>query len=92
VVHISVSFAKYLCKESYLNLDFHFPGLLMSNGQIWKEQRKFTLTTLRNFGLGKKSLEQRIQEEAQHLVEALQEENGEHFCGTGPRCCDPFIH
>jgi cytochrome P450 family 2 subfamily J len=53
----------------------------MSNGQIWKEQRRFTVTMLKNFGLGKKSLEQRIQEEAQHLVEAIEEEKGEHFHG-----------
>ncbi|XP_035295683.1 cytochrome P450 2J3 isoform X1 [Cricetulus griseus] len=54
-------------------------GLIFSSGQTWKEQRRFTLMTLRNFGLGKKSLEQRIQEEAQHLVDAIGEEGGQPF-------------
>ena len=60
-------------------LNLHFPGLIISNGQTWKEQRRFALMTLKNFGLGKKSLEQRIQKEADCLVEAIGEEKGGHI-------------
>ncbi|XP_068819655.1 cytochrome P450 2J2-like isoform X3 [Capricornis sumatraensis] len=58
---------------------FNNKGLIRSNGQVWKEQRRFTLTTLRNFGLGRKSLEERIQEELTYLIQAIGEENGQPF-------------
>ncbi|XP_038189416.1 cytochrome P450 2J2-like isoform X4 [Arvicola amphibius] len=61
------------------NLVFNENGLIFSSGQTWKEQRRFALMTLRNFGLGKKSLEQRMQEEAQHLVAIIKEEKGQPF-------------
>nr|XP_048309076.1 cytochrome P450 2J3-like [Myodes glareolus] len=61
------------------NLVHNENGLFFSSGQIWKEQRRFALMTLRNFGLGKKSIEQRIQEETRHLVGVIKEEEGQPF-------------
>uniref|UniRef100_A0A4X2KM17 Cytochrome P450 family 2 subfamily J member 2 n=1 Tax=Vombatus ursinus TaxID=29139 RepID=A0A4X2KM17_VOMUR len=58
---------------------YYYLGLLMSNGQEWRHQRRFALMTLKNFGLGKKILEDRIWKEARHLTEAIREEKGHPF-------------
>lgn len=58
---------------------FPLVGILFTNGKTWKEMRRFCLTTLRNLGMGKSSLESRVQEEAYCLVEELRKTNGGLF-------------
>ncbi|KAF7642265.1 hypothetical protein LDENG_00261150 [Lucifuga dentata] len=57
------------------NLD----GLFMTNGAKWKTQRRFALSTLRNFGLGKSLMEECICEESRYLQEEIEKEKGQPF-------------
>ncbi|KAM3875982.1 cytochrome P450 2J2-like [Diretmus argenteus] len=54
-------------------------GIGMSNGYLWKMQRKFANTHLHHFGEGKKSLEKHIELESTFLCDAFKEEQGRPF-------------
>uniref|UniRef100_A0A7M4EZ36 Cytochrome P450 2J5-like n=1 Tax=Crocodylus porosus TaxID=8502 RepID=A0A7M4EZ36_CROPO len=51
-------------------------GIIFANGHTWKQQRRFSLMTLRNLGLGKRTLEEWIQGQAQLLVQTFAREKG----------------
>ncbi|XP_058428799.1 cytochrome P450 2H2-like [Marmota monax] len=51
---------------------FNGKGIAFSHGETWKIMRRFSLTTLRNFGMGKQIIEDIIIEECQHLIQNLE--------------------
>ncbi|XP_015744927.2 cytochrome P450 2G1-like isoform X2 [Python bivittatus] len=62
-----------------LERTFQGHGVVFANGERWKQLRRFSLSILRNFGMGKKSIEERIQEETQFLLEELQKTQEKPF-------------
>lgn len=52
------------------------PGILFANGENWKEMRRFALSNMREFGMGKKGSEEKIIEETRNLIEVFEKFNG----------------
>ncbi|KAL8173121.1 UNVERIFIED_CONTAM: Cytochrome P450 2K1, partial [Gekko kuhli] len=58
--------------------DFHHGhGIITSNGENWKVMRRFAITTLRDYGMGKKTIEDKIAEECQCLIQKFESFEGE---------------
>nr|KAG5686870.1 hypothetical protein BaRGS_015548 [Batillaria attramentaria] len=54
--------------------------VLFSEGPKWKELRRVTLMTMRDFGMGKKTIEERIQDEARAVMGVLDIGQGQPIC------------
>ncbi|XP_074182580.1 cytochrome P450 2D14 isoform X1 [Rhinolophus sinicus] len=64
----------------HLGFGQRFRGVILARyGKAWREQRRFSVSTLRNLGLGKKSLEQWVTEEATYLCAAFADQAGNPF-------------
>ncbi|XP_054553165.1 cytochrome P450 2G1-like [Talpa occidentalis] len=64
--------------------DVPLKGIAFSQGKRWRTLRRFALTALRDLGLGRRSLEERIQEEVGCLEEELEKTCGMPFDPTFP--------
>uniref|UniRef100_A0A673AJ53 Uncharacterized protein n=1 Tax=Sphaeramia orbicularis TaxID=375764 RepID=A0A673AJ53_9TELE len=58
---------------------FHGLGVILSNGHMWKQQRRFALSTLKYFGFGKKSLEPMILEEFTYVAKEISKPFNPHL-------------
>ncbi|XP_068089316.1 uncharacterized protein [Hyperolius riggenbachi] len=54
-------------------------GIVLSSGESWKAMRKFTISALRDYGMGRKALEDKVIEEAECLVQTLRSYRGKPF-------------
>ncbi|NXA13396.1 CP2K1 protein, partial [Sapayoa aenigma] len=54
-------------------------GVIFAHGENWKVMRRFTLTTLRDFGMGKRAIEDRIVEEYGYLADTIASQEGKPF-------------
>uniref|UniRef100_A0A7M4DZ51 Cytochrome P450 2K4-like n=1 Tax=Crocodylus porosus TaxID=8502 RepID=A0A7M4DZ51_CROPO len=52
-------------------------SILFSHGENWKVMRRFTLSTLRDLGMGKRVIEDHIVEECGHLIENIDSQKGQ---------------
>ncbi|KYO44826.1 cytochrome P450 2G1 [Alligator mississippiensis] len=57
-------------------------GLVFSNGERWRQLRRFSHSALRSLGVGRRDVEQQIQEEAECLVQDFQATKGAPFDPT----------
>ncbi|XP_030054613.1 cytochrome P450 2K6-like [Microcaecilia unicolor] len=51
-------------------------GVIFAHGENWKVMRRFTITTLRDFGMGKRNIEDKIIEECGFLIHHFESFNG----------------
>ncbi|XP_059190460.1 cytochrome P450 2F2-like [Centropristis striata] len=67
-------------QDMYVNDTTRRKGLILADyGSSWRDHRRFALMTLRNFGLGKNSMEDRIHGELEYVIDKLDKSVGKSF-------------
>ncbi|XP_075553184.1 cytochrome P450 2J4-like [Dermacentor variabilis] len=74
------SIKEALSQDSLLNRPEEFPfkvnehsqGLIVLNGPLWKEQRRFSLKLFKNLGIATQAMEKHIHEELSYLLRELE--------------------
>ncbi|XP_021957281.1 methyl farnesoate epoxidase [Folsomia candida] len=51
-------------------------GIIMTDGDLWKETRRFSLRHLRDFGYGRSNMETSVMDEVQNVVDRLDKQIG----------------
>lgn len=47
-------------EDGFLDALGGYGGIFFTNGEMWRENRRFALSVLRNMGLGKSLMEERV--------------------------------
>ncbi|XP_072035537.1 cytochrome P450 2J4-like [Amphiura filiformis] len=55
------------------------PGVASASGESWKQQRRYSLSTLRGFGVGKRTFEEQISHETKSLLDKLRKREKQPF-------------
>ncbi|XP_055355652.1 cytochrome P450 2J4-like [Paramacrobiotus metropolitanus] len=84
-VFVPRPFFWYVEERALINDGAH--GIVFSKGQTWKDHRRFILQTLRDFGVGKFKMEEKIVEETEILIKLLEEANGQPIDTRAPVSC-----
>ncbi|KAK1888215.1 Cytochrome P450 2F2 [Dissostichus eleginoides] len=67
-------------QDLFVNDSTERKGVILADyGPSWKDHRRFALMTLRNFGLGKNSMEERIHGEIKYITDDLEKSIGKSF-------------
>uniref|UniRef100_A0AC35TKY6 PPM-type phosphatase domain-containing protein n=1 Tax=Rhabditophanes sp. KR3021 TaxID=114890 RepID=A0AC35TKY6_9BILA len=53
-----------------------FNGIVQIHGDKWREQRRFSLHVLRDFGVGRAEIEKRVMLEVERMIECLEKDAG----------------
>ena len=55
-------------------------GIVFTEGELWRDQRRFALSVFRNFGMGRNLMEQKILDEVVSFVDTLSKDSMEQRC------------